>query len=469
MPQVRFHRFIKKVTRYDQVALLEAVALMASEQAQRHVQGPNDYFDGRDGVTPWALTEIAREAIVFGLPGGRVPRQDDVRRLCFHYANLTDPLGSSAASLEQFLVRLGFEQFRWQLSELEKLSRSRALFVEAAAQVPSATALSDAAWRASTGYSVGEIVDVGFFAEVWAARNRGVVELSILERPDLQRLFDALPREVITGVLRQLLSAPIGRLKGMDSTASVSKEVMEHRFNPLTARPLVRLTKERLIAPHPLLLFHRVSPTGLYYDRCRDPGFTDQLGAVLEHYVGMQLALIRNGTVRNEVDLGKEGRSVDYIVELSGVTLLIEVKATRLSEEARAGLPQLDADRDRTITKAQDQINRTERLWREGHPALQFIATDRPVRGLVVTLEPYWLAMSGFGGAKLSGPVMSNTASIRELELFCATAQVRDMSEAVLAMPKEHSNNVLHAACGDDRTRNPILDRNFVNLLSASP
>lgn len=460
MTEVRFHRYVKKVARFDPVALLEAVAKISAAQGRQHARGPDRYFDGRDGVTPWALIDIAREAVVFGTAGGRRAREEDVRRLCFDYANLRDPIREAGSSLEQYLVRTGFEQFRWQISELEELSRPRGLFVEAAAAVPAATAHTEGAWRASAGYSVDEIVDVGFFFECMAAQNDGVVDLRILDRPDLGPLFNVVPRDLIKGVLRDMLAETVGQLRAKDSTKAMPDDVKEHRFNPLTARPVVRLPGDRYLVPHPLLLFQRISATGLYYDRFKDPGFTDQLGPVLEYYVGMHLDLMSHAQVHREVDLGREGKSVDFVVVLPKVTLLIEVKATRLTEEARAGLPQLDADRERTLTKAQTQINRTWDLARQGHERLSFIPQDRPVRGLILTLEPYWLAMSGFSPG-LPRPVRSVVASVRELEQFCATAQHRDMSDAVLAMPSDHSNQVLAGACGDDRTRNPIVERNY--------
>lgn len=469
--QMRFDRFLKKVGRYNSAALIEAIAREGAAQTTLHASnGPHGYYEGTTGVTPWALIEIAREAVVLNVQDGRTPNDEDVRRLCHHYSELEDPLGNSPdASVAHFMVRTGFEQFRWQISEFEELSRSRALFVEAASQVPDATCFTEDAWRTATGYSVEEIVDVGFFLFVMAGHNLGQTDLEMLTDGRFEPLLAEHPYEQVTGIVDRLLAASPRKLRDMDSKADVPRNVMEHRFNPLTARPIVQFPDGRRLTPHPLLILHRISPAGLYYDRCKEEGFTDQLGPVFEHYVGMHLDLITGAAVHREVDLGGGRKSVDFIVVLPEVTLLVEVKATRLTEEARAGLPRFDHDVDRTLVKAQDQIATTNEHIDAGHAALGFVPRDRPVRGLIVTLEPYWLARSGFGGHKPTGPVMTHIAAVRELEAFCASAQNRDVGQAILDFPSEHSNNVVAKAADGGDMRNPILDRNWVRTLQHGP
>src|SRR5690349_11782967 len=93
---MRFYRFLKKVGSYNAAALIEAVAREGAVQASLHAdKSPQDYFEGTTGVTPWALIEIAREAIVLDVQEGRRPTAEDVRRLCHHYSQLEDPLANS--------------------------------------------------------------------------------------------------------------------------------------------------------------------------------------------------------------------------------------------------------------------------------------------------------------------------------------------------------------------------------------
>jgi hypothetical protein len=432
---------------------------VGAHQASQH-RGGSDYYDGRSGVTPWALAAIAHESLG-AIESGRLASSADVDRLCGLYADLDDPITASPeASVDKFFVRLGFEQFPWQVSEFEELSRSRALLVEAAATVPAAKSLSTSAWQEHLGCTLEEFIDVGFFLFVWAAKHEGYVDLSFMDLEHFGPVLERFPRERVERLLSTHMAGAPAQLQLMESNRITEENVLEHRFNPLTARPLVRMRDGRLLAPHPLLILQRLGVNGLYYDRAGEPGFTDQLGEVFERYVGSHLELINGATIHSEIALGKrDGKSVDYIVLLPRLTLLVEVKASRLTERARAGLDDLDTDRARTLGKAQSQIDRTYELARGGHPLLAFIPPDLPVRGLIVTLEPYWNAMSGFGPDH-SGAVRSVTASIREVERFCAASQEHDLSQSLIDMP-DHSNQVLAHAASDDRARNPILARNW--------
>jgi hypothetical protein len=378
------------------------------------------------------------------------------------HANLDDPIGDSQdASVEHFLVRLAFEQFRWQLSEFEELARPHALFVEAAARVPSATAFADSAWRTALGCSVDEFVRLGFFLFVWASQHEGWVDLSWLDLPNFREVLEIFPRDRIESVTSQKLSASFAEFRAMDSQRIMPANALEHRFNPLVARPLVQMRNGRLLTPHPLLILHRLGVNGLYYDRVSDDGFTDQLGDVFEEYVGMHLRLLAGADVRHAVMAGPSDEVIDYVVVLPEVVLLVEVKATRLTEAARAGLAQLDTDRDRTLGKAYAQITRAARYIEQEHPAFAFVPKGRQLRGIVTTLEPYWNAVSGLGPAP-TATVPTTVAHIRELEYLASVGLVNDVSAALLTLTGTHSNQALHHAVEHlARDRNPILERGW--------
>lgn len=469
---VSFSRFLREVTRFAPSGLLEALAREGSIQTLRHRDDPRSLIDRSGWLTPWGIIEIARESIVHGIQGGQPPpSREAVRRLGSLFNNLDDPMAASPmASLDRFLVRVGFEQARWQLSEFEELARPHALLVEAAARVPSASAFSDASWRAALGCSLDEFVAIGFFLFVWASQHEGWIDLNWMELPNFAPVRERYPSLVVDEVVRRRLAATFDEFRQMDPVLDRGRDaVPEHRFNPLTARPLVQMRDARLLAPHPLLLLHRIGVNGLYYDRVNDPDFTNQLGPVFEAYVGMQLELVAGATVHPEVQLDKSRLSVDWIVILPEVVVLVEAKATRLTELARAGLDRLDEDRDRTLGKAYTQIEETARLISERHPKLEFVPTDRPVRGLVVTLEPYWNAVSGFGPA-VTTTVPTTVASVREVEHFAAVGQTDDVAPALLSMSDTHSNNALLQALGSfPNARNPILERAWDAIFGDEP
>lgn len=458
-----FARFIREVQKFAPNELLPALALEGTAQTIRHREDPKKLLDGASAVTPWAIMEIARESIVHGVQGGqRPPSSQDMRRLCEMYLDLNDPLTESpAASLDRYLVRVGFEQFRWQLSEFEELARPHALFIEAASRVPEATVFQEESWRSALGCSVDEFVDIGFFLFVWASGHGGWIDLNWLSLPHFRPVLDRYPRERIEWVVENRLAGSLQQIRDMDGKQHTRTSVAEHRFNPLAARPLIRMRDGRLLAPHPLLILHRVGTTGIYYDRVGEKGFTDQLGKVFEEYVGMHLRLLSRAEVHQSVMAARSDEVIDYVVVLPDVVLLIEVKATRLTEHARAGLDQLDIDRERTIGKAYSQINRAARLIDERHPAFSFVPQDRPLRGLVVTLEPYWNATSGFSPPRASA-VPTTVASIREVEYLGSVGILNDVGPQLLHLTGDHSNYALHQAVEHlGQAKNPILERGW--------
>lgn len=464
---VPFPRFLRAVTRFPRDQLLEALAVEGVRQTQRHKVDPRTLVDGRSPVTPWAITEIAREAIVHGLQnGGPAPSGADVHRLCALFAELDDPLADGGpGSLDRFLVRIAFEQFPWQQSTFEEIARSHALLVDTAASVLDSPADDEARWQAALGCRLADFVGIGFFLFVWAAEHGGWIDTSWLSGEQFRPLLERFPRDEIEAVIDEKLAGTPGELARLDGGA-LPGSVNEHRFNPLVTKPLVRTRDGRLLAVQPLLLLQRLGVGGLYYDRVRKPGFTDRLGATFERYVGDHLDLVRNADVHHSIHISAGDEVIDHVVVLPEVTLLVEDKATRLTEQARAGLDRLDHDRERTIGKACRQIQRATDLIAADHPAFAFVPRDRPIRGLIVTLEPYWLAATGFG-PPLPTTHPTVVAHIREVERLASAGIVGAVGPALLTLDGANSNQaVLRAIEGLPVADNPILDRGWEAALS---
>lgn len=380
----RSHRkLIKETIRFAPEDLLPALAREGATQTLRHREDPHKLLDGGDPKTPWAVIGIAREVLVHAKNDGqRPPRRQDIHRLCGLYADLDDPLTTEAGTLERFLVRILHEQSRWQLSEFEELSRPHALYIEAASALPNATAFAPAAWEAALGCTLEQFVATGFFAFVGASQHEGWFDPSWLSQPNFDVLEEhlGLTDPQVLGLLDRHFAVTPAEFREMDRDPAGFRGVEEHRFNPLTARPMLKMRNGKYLAAQPLLILHCLSCNGLYYDRVREPGFTDQLGPVFEHYVGMHLELLQRATVIHSIRQANGEEVIDYVVVLADVVLLIEIKATRLTEEARAGLDKLDDDVARTIGKAQIQINTANQMIDDGDPAFAFVPTDLPRR-----------------------------------------------------------------------------------------
>ena len=102
---------------------------------------------------------------------------------------------------------------------------------------------------------------------------------------------------------------------------------------------------------------------------------------------------------------------------------------TRVPAAARAGEVSTKDALKRTLGKAFDQINRTHQAIRGGAPEFSAIPTDRPLFGLVTTLDHWYIANSGLTRNLLSEPeVPTLVASVGALEHLVAIGQRRAAS-----------------------------------------
>lgn len=143
---------------------------------------------------------------------------------------------------------------------------------------------------------------------------------------------------------------------------------------------------------------------------------TEALGKVFEHYVGSQLQLLRPELALHDVEYRRGQRAADWIVVMPKAVLVVEVKATPLTAGARVGTSRLQQDLERTPGCAIEQINRTATLIMERDPAFRDVPDDRPLIGLVVTLEPYYQSNSDLVWSRPESTVPVMTAASRELE-----------------------------------------------------
>lgn len=88
---------------------------------------------------------------------------------------------------------------------------------------------------------------------------------------------------------------------------------------------------------------------------------------------------------------GSDARSCDWIVVTDEVVVLVEVKCARPTLDYRTGGAEGLAYAARKLGEAVGQIERTATQIADRHPAFSHIPGDRPARGLIVTLEPYYL------------------------------------------------------------------------------
>jgi hypothetical protein len=385
-----YREFSDYARRFNQVGLLTEIARTA-------LALPDSAADPRYRRTlPWALAGLAKASICHGNPH----RSTEVARNtvlfgCFMYNNLRpEELGQAELKTAfGILVRIAYEQFPYQESVYEELARVEAFFGGYSSRKPlevlhdkqALAGLLGAPLRRAAGVALllyaSAQMNGGFFDPVWMDHANFADVLAVVPRQDIMSVIDAVFAGGFDDFRRQAAQAP--PLPFLD----------RYTFNPLTARPLVRLDDGRLLAPVPQLISRKLSPAELYYLGLQrwDLPFARDMGELFEDYVGRQLSALPGVTVHPEIEYA-DGRNtilgVDWIVVADDSVLLVEAKATRVPAAARAGEATAEESFKRTLGKAFNQISRTHEAIRAGRPEFAAIPAGRPVHGLVATWTP---------------------------------------------------------------------------------
>lgn len=346
-------------------------------------------------VQPFALAGVARTALVGGQDRyGRAVLPSDLIEMCSLYANVYDPILSEApgtARLRAFMNRTAYEQFGSQFSPMENVGRTVVLFGDHADVHPDAPTPVD--WAQGLGVSLEHFIRIGFGVQAAAAVNGGVIDRRVLGLPHFAPMFTPATADDALAIVDRWFAAPPSELKA-SGIAEEARGSEKWSLNPLVARPIVTLDDGRYVVPWPRLVVDRLTPTALYFIGLELFGarFPGALGNVFEGYIGAHLRLLVHAEIRPEIEFGTPVRkTVDYFVITPEVVVLVEVKAARPVRATRLGDPEGDADTAKKLGYAYRQIDRTAELIRDGHPAVAAIPSDRPLVGLVVTLEPFHL------------------------------------------------------------------------------
>lgn len=389
-------------------------------------------------VLPWALAGAAKEAVISGNefrdPGVSLR---DIQEICGAFNAVVDPLLKDDAELgspHSLLTRIAYEQFPYQSSVYEEMTRSHVLFDTCLPRI-TPRLLGDEFWRRGLGGSLVDFLALGLLGWVGAQKNNGYFDLAWLEQPNFKEIVREVPAESIREVFPRHYAATFPEFRELALANSTDRDLPRFDFNPLTARPFLQMPDGRYLAPVPQLVLRRASATALYYialdaiadDSERDAFFAD-LGALFQAYVGMQLAQLPECAIQPEIEHNGD-RSVDWFVIWPDLVLLVEAKSTRLTQAGRTGRPQLAEELNRSLGKANKQLERSMALIKEKHPAFAEIPSDRPMIGIAVTLEPYYLANSHWS-RKLLGQENSPTLTVsaRALERLVTIGQHHDLS-----------------------------------------
>lgn len=475
-----YREVARRVQKYDPEKLLREIARMAANEARRRIDGATV----EPPETSFAFAAVARTAIAEARAsagsrsrkrkkgrGTRTPGPHQVRQLCDEMIRVWSPEHEAAAatSLGLLMAPLAFEQFGQQWSAMENLARAHSLFADAHAKHPDLP--DSAAWEEVLGVSLDGFMRTGFGLHVAMLQNEGQVSRDVLARSDVRPIWEPLnPVELFTVIDAHFAQ---GFAEHRAIIIDAQKPGWEKwSFNSLTARPLITFEND-LVGPIPHLLLDRISSTGLWYIGQERWGatFTDAVGGAFEDYVGQNLGLISAATVLPEIKYSTptgDALSCDWFVITDEAVVLVEVKCARPLLGSRTGEIAAFDDAERKIGKAVQQLESTVTLIKDRHPAFVDIPHDRPLLGLVVTLEPYYLRETFRDSILESSVLPISIAWAHELENAAAQLQNapdagRQLLEALTPStgPLKVSGTLSKISRATKAARNPIIDASW--------
>lgn len=467
---VTYADFITHVVKYRTSDVLKAIGAQ-----------PDDLFSpGRPMakqriINPWAAAAIVRESVLYG---SEAPAQHDLSKkeiyeLFEKFAHSLDEdddrYDESGAPTQDWrlktLTKLAYEQSPWQESIYEELARTATIFRGESTEHHVAVR---AAMERALGTSVEDAIAAAVLIYAVATARGGLWDQSVLDTPGLEEALIIVPRESVETIAKLLTSdsAQFAK-KYKDANARVKGNVtaadQRYAFNPAITYPICRLESGEHIVPIPHLLYRRLTPSTLYYDGFGDSktDFTNPLGHVVGHYVGMQLREI-GAEVFPEFTY-KHGKNivntVDWFVALPDCLLFIESKSVRLILGERMGLPsQKDGVFDK-LSEAIDQINTTYSKYSKGKKR-EFAHLPRNVKpiGMVVTSDPIYHGNSPDLRSRLSDPAIDILiVSLRDLERM-ATWDADALGKALVSIVNDPMRKTHPLALTLDALRKPALN-----------
>ncbi|WP_428116626.1 hypothetical protein [Candidatus Poriferisodalis sp.] len=387
---------------------------------------------------PQAKLAQVRQGMLFAVAGicvtsgtnhrSKPVRPSDVQDLVDGFHNLWQPVLDGQiddAVWRTVLSRIAYVQFPFQLSPMASLARSLCLY-------GTDPRFGDAVFdedemRDMLGTTLPRFLYLGFAMFSFAISRGGRIPRSELLSDSYAPIFAPDSAQHGLDVIDRWLAAPADELACMGRQMTADPGDL-WGFNPLFERPIIAIGDEYVV-PCPAAILQRLSPQGLLFvvrDALRadaDPNkafnaFTKRLGARFEDYAGEQLGLLELATVTPEISYGGGKLSVDYIVETPQVVVLVEAKAIAPTLDTRAGKFSEDSDVARKLQKACDQIAKTAELLEKGHERFPSL-NGRPMRGLVVTRDPYyWLGAPFFDDLVQPKSIPTAFVSAHELEVM---------------------------------------------------
>lgn len=468
--RITYSEFENEVRQHDPRVLLSVTAAQSSTMVE--FQGFQPEWKA---LAPWAITGIARASIEMS-NRHRAKPLDEARlnELVFRYEE-AEEYDRDAFEATPFLLGKAHQQFSYQLSAKEDLTRGLSLFLDTPIKYPNAKAADDWAQLLNAPLRDAALATVSLYSVV--RQNKGFI------RPEQRwsSYWSGLKHLVSTSSIMNTLHRLTATVEEARQEALTVPRLRDglHKFgyNALIKTPFIDLENGLICAPQTQLVLRNFTADNLYYLGAKAwPDFPTEFGYRVEAYTGAQLQYTGELDVLPEIQWNKGGHqlSVDWFLITPAATILIECKSARMTLGARAGDTASVATIGQKLSPAYHQLNRTAQEIRSGNSAFAKIPKDRPLIGLVVTAEPCYLANTPEirkALPKTELPVL--TISLREIE-HLAPLPAESIGEALVAITQDQRlyEYDLHSSLGEGlggvditKVRNKLTDDAYVRYI----
>jgi hypothetical protein len=408
--------------------------------------------------------------VAYGTEFNRTDATDhDLMEILGAYDALYDPFLRDK-DLHSFLLRKAGEQLTWQSPDFNTITRTIALFVQTATTKQLQCIVPG--WDIQVfGHPLTDYIGTAQLIWASAINCSGVFDPSFFETPDGALASQHVTKDAVLDILNGHFATDAKGFRAEEEivkarTRSFDPKLRRYTYNPLRGRPLLTDICKGYFCPVPHLILKKASPWGVYFSALSrfSIDFTNDLGHLFEQYIGRNLKLISDATVIPEISYKEnrsEARGADWIVIFDDLVLLVEVKSAIPTEPVRLGTPDAATEITKKIKKAYEQIDKTATSIARRHPAFRSIPADRPILGIVVTLESFHLGNDPRFRALL--PNTQTRISLADAAEIEAMVTINDASVGTLLLqrdadPERSTWSLMDCFNGHNHDRNPVLD-----------
>ena len=473
--RVPYRKFAQAVRKYDTQRLLDKIAGVSAQLASSDFGLTNERWNSDGPVRQFTLAGVARAAIVETgrrrKPTPHRPVTDsELAELCslaieVDHPDLPQTGGIDNSAYARLFARMTYQQAVFDSSDFANIVRSLGLLAEHPHPIRGMPTTDD--WKLALGVSLTDYMTIVFQLASNAVTYGGLLTKDRIRELHELGFFSSADLDTVLTLIHDQLARDVGSLAN-EGRSSERPHLQMWSYNPLLGHPLIDGGADGFVVPVINCLLQKITPLGLFFTGIDLFGadFPRAMGDSFEQYVGAHLSLLKaaGAVIYPEITYGRDSKkTIDYFVILDEVVLLVEVKSFRPTADARAGLDAGLTELASKVQSARNQVDKTAKLLDTGITEVAAIPTDRPVRGLVVTIEPLH-HIDTFFYADMLGPnvIESSTASAHDLERVCAQ----------LAKQDDAGERILRALTFDDPTpasitravedlqleRNPVSD-----------